>query len=347
MATGPRRDEHEVGDRFGAWLRAGGRADPRPLTVTRPSAGHSNETLLVAGAGGAAGDRWVLRLPPRAPLMPDYDLGREAAVLEALADLGLPVPRPIAYETDPEHLGGPFLVLPMVDGHVVGEAPVFDPWVTESPLDDQARVQQGFVDVLARLHRLDVDGSGLGAILRSGSAADELEWWAAYLDWAFGDEPLPTLAAVLDELRATAPIAPTADRRTLLWGDARLGNVIYAEDRSVRTVLDWELATIGAPEGDLAWYLALDDLLESFVGRRVPGFLAREALVDAYTRAVGHPVEHLAWHELFALLRSAAINARIARLAAAEGGARRGAGGEDDPVVAALRRRLEHERSRS
>ena len=43
---------------------------------------------------------------------------------------------------------------------------------------------------------------------------------------------------------------------SLCWGDARIGNMLFHDDRSVASVLDWEMATIGPAEMDLAWYLA-------------------------------------------------------------------------------------------
>lgn len=344
MATGRRRDEAAIAAGFTRWLQSdGGRPDVRAVMVTRPGAGHSNETFLVQGDSGAAADRWVLRLPPLVPLVPDYDVGREAAVLDALAAAGLPVPGPVVHERDPRHLDVEFLVMPMVDGHVVGEVAVLDPWLADSPPDAQARVQGAFVALLARAHRLDPAATGLDRVLRRAPVTADLDWWDEYLRWAFGDAPIATLTDVLGELRATAPAdVPPAIR----WGDARLGNVVYAEDRTLRAALDWELATVGAPEADLAWYLALDDVVASFIDRRLPGFADRDGVIAAYEEALGRPVEHLAWHELFALLRSAAINARIARIAAEAGGSS-GAGGEDDPVVGYLRRRLATVRSRS
>jgi aminoglycoside phosphotransferase (APT) family kinase protein len=41
----------------------------------------------------------------------------------------------------------------------------------------------------------------------------------------------------------------------LLWGDARIGNMIFAPGGTPVAVLDWETATFGQAEEDLAWYL--------------------------------------------------------------------------------------------
>jgi len=332
MPTGRRRDDHVIGEGFADWLRqVGGHRQVDELVLRRPGAGHSNETIVAAAVTEHGSEAWVLRLPPHAPLVPDHDLGREVAVLHALADAGLPVPRPLAHEADERFLGVEFAVLPLVEGHVVGEAPPLDPWVTDAPAEMQARVEHGFLDLLARLHRLDLEATGLAGVLRGGSPADDVAWWSEYLGWAFADAPIPTLTAVVEHLRANAP---PPGRAALRWGDARLGNVIFDDERRVRAAIDWELATVGAPESDLAWYLALDDLLRSFVPARVPGFLDRETLVAAYEQRAGRRVEHLPWHELFALLRSTAVNARIARLTGSPGG------GEDSPVVGYVRRRL-------
>ena len=127
----------------------------------------------------------------------------------------------------------------------------------------------------------------------------------------------------------------------MCWGDARLGNVLYDDDRSITSVLDWELASIGPAEMDLAWYLALDDLTVHFTKRTLPGFLTRAELVATYAHALGRAVVDLAWHEIFALVRSTAINDRQARLAAETGASYPGVAGDDNPVLAYLTAKID------
>jgi aminoglycoside phosphotransferase (APT) family kinase protein len=128
---------------------------------------------------------------------------------------------------------------------------------------------------------------------------------------------------------------------SLCWGDARLGNVLLLDDGSIGALLDWELASIGPPEADLAWYLALDRLTTRVIGRSVPGFLARDDAISRYEGRLGRTVEHLDWHEIFALVRSVAINERQARLAAAGGVPYPGVPGKDNPMLDYIRRRIE------
>ncbi len=127
---------------------------------------------------------------------------------------------------------------------------------------------------------------------------------------------------------------------SLLWGDARLGNVMFDDSGSVEALLDWELATIGPAEMDLGWYLALDQLTNLYVRERVPGFRRRSGVIAEYERALGRKVEHLEWHEIFALVRSIAINDRQARLAARAGTKYPGIAGDENPVLDVLEQRI-------
>ena len=350
MTTLARRDDDELARGLSAWLRerwpgAGYEIDG----LDRPRAGWTNETLLVSLRGHAPGaTRLVVRLPPSVPTWPVYDLAAQARVLELLTPTPVPVPRLVAFAPDEHWLGEAFLVMSHEDGRPGPEAPALDPWVTGSPLDVQRRMHEQFLDVLAAIHRVDWRAAAAGpergdlaGVLRGGEATlgAEVEWWARYVDWASDGAPTETLAGAIGWCASTRPrIEPPA---SLCWGDARIGNMLFAEDRSVHAVLDWEMATIGAAETDLAWYLALDDLTEHFVQQTVPGFLSRAEIVARYEAAIGRPVVDLEWHEIFALVRSVSINDRQARLAKEIGVPYPGVAGERNPVLRLLADRID------
>jgi aminoglycoside phosphotransferase (APT) family kinase protein len=324
------------------WLRARrpDRADLRVDALVRPKSGWSNETVIVecswAGVdGGRARERLVVRLPLVAPSYPSYELHNQAAVLEVLDRARIPAPRAVAVEDDETWLGAPFLVMTFAVGDPVGEAPALDRRLLARPAEDQRRIQDGFLEALAAVHRIDPDApDARGAeSLRRGLAA-EVDYWIGYASWAADGAPAAVLA---DALRWCGDSIPEAGvRDSLLWGDARLGNVLYDDDGNVRALLDWELATIGPAEMDLGWYLVLDELANGFVGRTVPGFATRDDVIRRYERALGRDVVHLAWHEIFALARSIAINDCQARLAAAAGTPYPGVPGDANPVLAHL-----------
>jgi aminoglycoside phosphotransferase (APT) family kinase protein len=347
MTTLARRDDGELARGIANWCaHRWPDATHEVVELTRPNSGWSNETVLVATSSrqGAVEqhDRMVVRLPPTVPTWRVYDLGAQAHVQRALASQEIPVPRVIAFEEDPRWLGAPFLVMAHAPGRPGGEVPAFDPWIAEAPADEQRRLHTAFVTMLAAIHRVDWRGAGLDVGLRGGerAIASEIDWWKDYIEWAAGDDdPTPALADAITWCATTAPSAePPA---SLCWGDPRIGNVLFGDDRDITAVLDWELATIGAAETDLAWYLALDDLTTFFVNRTVAGFLDRGELISVYENALGRAVCDLAWHEIFALTRSVAINERQARLAVAAGVPYPGVAGERNPVLPYLAQKID------
>jgi aminoglycoside phosphotransferase (APT) family kinase protein len=340
------RDDAQLTTRFVAWYERAhpGRDEARVDELRRPSSGWSNETVLLTASaideqGRRTAERLVLRLPTVEPTYPVYDLGAQARVLDALARAGVPTARAIAFEPDPEPLGAPFLVMEFVDGRPGAEAPGLDPWLTEAPEAEQRAVHERFLGMLAALHRVDWHALGLGEVLRgAGGLGEELAWWSEYVDWAADGSPPAVLRDAMDWCGRTMPSNPPAP--SLCWGDARLGNVMFGPNRDIVAVLDWELASIGPAEMDLAWYLALDRLTSRFSGV-VPGFLDADGARAYYEAALGRRVVDLPWHEIFALVRSTAINDRQARLAQRAGADYPGIAGDENPMLGYIARRIE------
>jgi aminoglycoside phosphotransferase (APT) family kinase protein len=152
----------------------------------------------------------------------------------------------------------------------------------------------------------------------SGKLVDEVDWWRDLIDWTFDGSTPTSLADGFAWCRAGAP-DPTPPSG-LLWGDVRLGNVVFGDDLEVRAVLDWEMASLGPAESDLAWCTALDEIAGDLVGKWVPGFLDRDEIVERHERALGRELVAFRWFEIFAMLRAAALNVRTATLAAVRTG---------------------------
>jgi aminoglycoside phosphotransferase (APT) family kinase protein len=281
-------------------------------SCTRPSDGLSTEVLLVRahgdGPSGPRADALALRLPPAGPgTFPRYDLALQAHVQQLVAAAGVPAPAPAELVTDETWLGTPFLAMPLVDGQVVGQSAVDDPWVAAVPEPEQRRLVDGLVDVVTAVHR--VDWEPLGDVVEVRGIDAELDYWARYLDWyGDGEQLAPPLHAALEWCRAHRPPDPP---HSLLWGDVRLGNLVFGRDVSVHAVLDWEMASVGAAEHDLAWHLCLTETEAALRRRSVPGFPDRASVVRRYEQRLGRSVQHLEWFEVLAMLRSTAVLSRI------------------------------------
>ncbi len=169
--------------------------------------------------------------------------------------------------------------MPLLDGDIPGPAPVFDPYVTEAGPVDQRLLADGLLDTVAAVHAVPWEPAGLGEVLAGPRLRDALERWTAYVEWSSEGEPLPALAAALDWCRRHVPDERGA---VLLWGDVRLGNLVFDEERRVAGVLDWDLAAIGPREMDLGWHFGLEFMMEELFGRRVPGFPGPAEALERY-----------------------------------------------------------------
>ncbi len=58
------------------------------------------------------------------------------------------------------------------------------------------------------------------------------DFWSAYVDWAGEGHPIPALNQGLEWCRSHRPSAEPAGTTTstLVWGDPRLGNLVYSDD---------------------------------------------------------------------------------------------------------------------
>jgi aminoglycoside phosphotransferase (APT) family kinase protein len=314
------RDLTRMTDGFRRWLD--GRPPGPPVAVeltTHTGGGYSNEIFFAdvtwSVEGDRRADRLVVRLPPSGPaLFPSYDLGMQVAVQGAVAAHGVPTAEPVTLETDPAWLGSPFLVMPKIDGHDPGEAPAADPWLGTLEPGEQRRLHEGFLDVVARVHTTPWQGRPIERELRGidGTLRNEIAWWQRLAEWAF-DGDVPTVVA--DLLAWCRSHAPTQEPPcSVLWGDVRIGNVIFGDDLAPAAVLDWEMASIGPAELDLSWYTALEDMTAHFLGSRVAGFLERDAIVARHELALGRPLIDFEWFEAFALVRSSLLSIRTDRL---------------------------------
>jgi aminoglycoside phosphotransferase (APT) family kinase protein len=314
MALSVHRPLEQLAADIARWLDATHAGPHELIRCDRPSEGLSSETLLCEARSPNLESTWafVVRLPPTGDgAFPEYDLVVQAEAQRVAAAHGVPAPTPVELVTDPAWLGSPFLVAPMVSGHVPASMPLFDKWVTTSSPQLQRRLYDALIDQVAAIHR--IDAASIDTELPERDIDQDLAYWRRYLDWyADGKRVVPELDAALawcvDHRPADEPPA------ALLWGDVRLGNVIYDEARHAVAVLDWEMAMVGAPEHDVAWWLTLEATQDELFGRRVDAFPTREVTCQTYEAKLGRPLQNMEWFEVFAMVRSTAVMTRIGLL---------------------------------
>ncbi len=335
------RDLELTRRRLTNWLAAQlPQADSLRLSeLTGPGAtGFSSDTLMFDldyREGGREVHRaLVARIQPTGfQVFPEYDLGLQFGVQQALAPTGVPTARMLWREEDAGVLDAPFYVMERIEGRIPNDNPPYHMggWITEIQPEERASIWWSGLEVLARIHRLDWQALGLGFLGPQGRESPaqraegprsseergasplerHLDYYRAFLAWAWDDKPHPTCTPALEWLYQNRPRDP--EPVALCWGDARIGNMVFRDHRCV-AVLDWEMARLGSPEEDLAWWIFLDRHHSEGVGvPRLAGFPSREETVARYEEWSGHRVRHLDYYERFAAMRFSVIMARLAK----------------------------------
>ncbi|HEX4482185.1 MAG TPA: phosphotransferase family protein [Solirubrobacteraceae bacterium] len=267
--------------------------------------GHSNVTYLIRRGGR----EMVLRRPPRPPLPPSaHDVLREARLLRALADTPARVPAVLAVCEEDSVIGCPFYVMELVEGEVI---------VTEIPdeLDtpaQRARIADELIDALVEIHAVDWNAVGLDGFGKpTGYLQRQLRRFGGL--WELNKtREIPAVERVGQWLAENMPESGAA---TIVHGDFRLGNTIFAPSAPARlaSVLDWEMATIGDPLADVGYLCMMwtepgdpkKGLREALgaVTRR-EGFPTREALIARYEERSGRSMRDLRWYTTLAVWKS-------------------------------------------
>lgn len=213
-----------------------------PLTARKFDSGQSNPTYLLT----TPDRRYVLRRkPPGALLKSAHAVDREFRVQRALAGTAVPVARMYVLCEDEAVIGSAFYVMEYLDGRLIGL-----PTMAGESTPTRAAIIDEMNRVLAELHMVDVDSVGLADFGPPGNYFERQigRWTKQYRASQTG--VLADMDALIDALGDRMP--PDDGQRTLVHGDYRIDNMIFAHDRPVCIgVLDWELSTIGHPFADL------------------------------------------------------------------------------------------------
>jgi aminoglycoside phosphotransferase (APT) family kinase protein len=269
-----------------------------PIEASPIGEGHSNVTFAIRRGAWQA----VLRRPPRPPLPPSaHDVIREARVLRAVAGAAR-VPAVLATCDDERVIGAPFYVMEHVEGHVItSELPAR----LDTPAD-RRRMGEELVDTLVELHAIDWRAAGLDGFGRpTGYLERQIRRFSGLWEHNKTRE-LPAVERVARWLRENLPASPPA---TIVHGDYRLGNVMFAPSPPARIVaiFDWEMATIGDPLADLGYMAATwsdrgdpPGAFDLSSVTRLDGFPTRAELVARYEERSGRRVDDIRWYQTLA-----------------------------------------------
>ena len=88
----------------------------------------------------------------------------------------------------------------------------------------------------------------------------------------------------------------------LAWGDSRIGNVLYRDFRPV-AVLDWEMATVGPRELDVAWIIFAHMVFQELAGLAglpgLPEVMREEDVRATYQKFADVELGDLRWFYIY------------------------------------------------
>lgn len=270
------------------------------------AAGQSNPSFLL----DCGNSKYVLRRKPTGELLASaHAVDREYRLITALQHTGVAVPRPVAFCEDPQIIGSMFYLMSYEDGDIF-----WDPALPEVSREDRRHYYLALVETLAKLHDVNYTALGLTDFGRPGNYYErQLSRWSKQYQ-ASATEELTDMTRLTDWLQTHLP--PGDNQCSIIHGDYRLDNVVFYQQKpQIRAVLDWELATLGHPMADLAYYcmalrLPRTGEISGLLGQDLDALNIpdEEAIVRHYcsTRNIDEPA-HWRFYLAFSFFRLAAI----------------------------------------
>ena len=283
------------------------------------SNGMSSETILLHGrwlqAGKPVEHNWVARVAPTEadiPVFEHYRLDHQHEVIRLVGELtDVAVPTVRWLESTGDVLGRPFFLMDRVDGKVPPDVMPYtfgDNWLFDAAPEQQRRLQDQTVGVLATLHSIPNAQNVFGFLQEVDPPGDTaldrhfgwLKNWYEFSVPDIGRSPLVERALAWLDDRFPADVA--AAEPVLVWGDARIGNVIY-QDFSPAAVLDWEMATVGPREFDIAWivfaHMVFQELTKLAGLPGMPDYLQEDDVRATYRDLTGVEIGDLDWFYVY------------------------------------------------
>ena len=227
-----------------AWAAAHVGGYRGPSRAQKFATGQSNPTYLIETPDA----RYVLRRKPPGKLLKSaHMVEREFRVMKALETTGFPVPRVLALCEDESVAGSVFYLMAHVEGRIF-----WDPAMPGSNPAERAAVYDAMNAALAKMQSIDLAAAGLADYGRPGDYFERQwrRWSEQYRASETGE--IADMNRLIDWLGANIP--PDDGRVSLVHGDFRIDNMIFAPDApKLLAVLDWELSTLGHPYSDLAY----------------------------------------------------------------------------------------------
>ncbi|BBZ18061.1 phosphotransferase family protein [Mycolicibacterium gadium] len=281
------------------------------------SNGMSSETIILTGRWDEDGEsreqKFVARVAPAkhdVPVFSSYRMDHQFDVIRIVGEkTDVPVPPVRWLEATGSVLGTQFFLMDYVDGRVPPDVMPYTfggNWFADAPYENQRELQDSTVEVIAKLHAIPEpekvfdfldDGSEPNALRRN------FNWLKSWYQFAVPDIGTSSLVErSLEWLEVNWPEDVAATDPVLVWGDSRIGNVLY-DGFKPTAVLDWEMATLGPREMDVAWIIFAHMVFQELAGLAglpgLPDVMREEDVRAVYSQHSGVELGDLKWFYVY------------------------------------------------
>lgn len=320
------RDLADLARDLGAWIEARipGASGVRLDNLDYPrGAGMSHETILFDAAwqeGGAEKRQgFVVRIRPSSQtVFPDTLFVEQFKVMQVLHEGNyVKVAKVLWLEEDPALLGQPFFVMEKKHGRVPVSYPPYrqQGFLAEATPAQRRTLWENAVTELARMQLVPVSELRFleGPPHAREGFAQEWDKYVRFVDWVKDSPAHGVLAKALERLDA---IRPANQPEGLVWGDARIGNMMFDDDFNVVAVMDWEQPSLGGALQDLSWFTVLSETMHGATADlpQLEGMGTREETVALWEQICGKSAADLEWYEDFTQLKMSCTGARLTQL---------------------------------
>jgi aminoglycoside phosphotransferase (APT) family kinase protein len=284
--------------------------------VFEPAQGFSNKTICFRATWMERETRRERQLVARIQRHSDCpllaDIFHQWRVMEAIAaNSDAAVPRLVLAEPDAAILGAPFYLMERVEGRVPPDYPSYhaEGWFADLTAEERERTWWNGIKEMARAH--SISWHHFPFMTNGATKAPAADFYLEnfvqkWYQWAAHGREYPIID---DAIRLLSKTQPPVEHSGLVWNDARMGNTMFGGDLKVASLFDFDVATLGPAEIDLAWWIYMDDVFSTIFGiARAAGVPDRDAAVKGFERIYGRSMNNFEYYEAVAALKHAVIS---------------------------------------
>lgn len=279
------------------------------IDVKQFPGGYSNLTYLIS----TTKQEFVLRKPPLgANIKSAHDMSREYKVLSLLEPIYAKIPKPIIFCEDEKIVGAPFYIMERVKGIILRNK---IPKGLDLTPNHFKKLSTQLIENLVDLHNLELEKSDLISLGKpDGYVQRQVESWSKRYLKAETDE-ISSMNLAMEWMQSNMPSKTTT---SFIHNDYKYDNLVLdADSLEIKTVLDWEMSTVGDPLMDLGTALSYwiekeeSSGLEQFNITWAEGNLTRQEFIEKYADLRNINIDDILFYYVFGCFKLGVIMQQI------------------------------------